>query len=106
MNPSNSTNSKEAAAFKRALSNYMPVLKIIHDISDKTEDHINETFPANWQDPLELYGSYVVALKLSEAGMKEERAGILSLLRDRSPKWVWENRCRLVAETIYVRDCF
>jgi hypothetical protein len=88
------------------MSNYMPVLNIVHEIDRDPEDQIEETFPEHWQDPLELCGRCLRPLDLTETGMNDLRVDIILMLRDHSPKWIWENRCRLVAETIYIRDYF
>jgi hypothetical protein len=70
--------------FKRALSNYIPILKNIDDIDEKNPGKYKEEYPKGWNDPPstnEFVSRY-------------------------SPQWVWENRIRLVAEMIYIRDYF
>ena len=102
----NRPNEKMAEGFKRALSNYIPVLKNIDDLDEKYPDKYKEEYPENWNDPLELYGCYLSEINLSEEQKVEERAAINEFISRYSPKWVWKNRMRLVAEIIYIRDYF
>ena len=92
--------------FKRALSNYIPVLNIIDGLGEIYPERHKEEYPEGWTDPLELYGCYLNELNLSKEQKAEEKISINKFLSRYSPKWVWENRMRLVAETIYIRDYF
>ena len=102
----NRSNKKMAEGFKRALSNYIPVLRNIDDLDEKYPDKYKEKYPENWNDPLELYGCYLSEINLSEEQKLAERAAINELISRHSPQWVWQNRMRLVAEIIYIRDYF
>jgi len=95
-----------ANRFKRALSNYLPVLKIIDDLGEKYPGRHQEEYPEDWTDQLELYGCYLKELHLTEEEKTKERIAINEFISRHSAKWVWENRMRLVAETIYIRDYF
>lgn len=90
--------------FMNALGNYMPVLGITEELKEKCADGAAEEFPAGWSDPLELYGSYIKDLVTPGLDLDKERIDLLSLLEKHSPEWVWENRMRLVAERIFIRD--
>ena len=102
----NTPNEKMAEGFKRALSNYIPVLKNIDVLDEKYPDKYKEEYPESWNDPLELYGCYLNELNLSEDQKTKERISINELISRHSPQWVWQNRMRLVAEIIYIRDYF
>jgi hypothetical protein len=90
--------------FMNALGNYAPVLGINEELKEKYADGEAEEFPAGWSDPLELYGSYIKDLITPGLNLDRERTDLLSLLEKHSPEWVWENRMRLVAERIFIRD--
>ena len=92
--------------FKRALSNYIPILKNIDDLDGKYPGKYKEEYPKGWNDLLELYGCYLSELNLSEEQKAEERTSTNEFVSRYSPQWVWENRIRLVAEMIYIRDYF
>ena len=84
----NRPNEKMAEGFKKALSNYIPVLKTIDDPDEKYTDQYKEEYPENWNDPLELYGCYLYEVNLSEEQKVEERATINELISRHSPQWV------------------
>jgi hypothetical protein len=90
--------------FMSALGNYAPVLGTIEELKEKYADAAEEEFPEGWDDPLELYGSYIKDLITPELDLDKERIDLLSLLEKHSPEWVWQNRRRLVAERIFFRD--
>jgi len=90
--------------FMNALGNYAPVLKIIDDLTEKYPDGSAEEFPEGWSDALELYGSCAQELITPKFDREKERYDLLSLLEKQSPEWVWENRLRLVAERIFIRN--
>jgi hypothetical protein len=92
--------------FKRALSNYIPVLNIIDGLGEIYPERHKEEYPEGWTDPLELYGYYLNELNLSEVQKTEEKISINEFISRYSTKWVWENRMRLVAEMIYIRGYF
>ena len=85
----------------RAQSNYMPVLNIIEDLNEKYPDGKNERFPEGWERPIELYGCY--GKELDDSTHTESRE-IEMLFKTKSPVWVWQNRVRLVAERLFIRD--
>jgi len=87
--------------FMNALSNYMPVLNRIDNLEKKYPDGMNEKFPNGWIDPHELYGCY--GNELDDSTYRENRE-LEELLRTKSPEWIWKNRMRLVAESLYIRD--
>jgi hypothetical protein len=95
-----------AEGFKRALSNYLPVLKNIDDLDEKYPGKYKEEYPEGWTDPLELYGCYLNELHLTEEETAKERIAINEFIGRHNAKWVWENRMRLVAEKIYIHDYF
>jgi hypothetical protein len=92
--------------FKRAFSNYIPVLNIIDGLCEIYPERHKEEYPEGWTDPIELYGCYLKELNLSEEQKAEEKIFINEFISRYSAKWVWENRMRLVAEIIYIRDYF
>jgi hypothetical protein len=87
--------------FMNALNNYIPVLNRIDYLKQKYPDGRNERFPDEWTDPLKLYGCYANELVNSK---DKERQELIKLLDTHSPKWIWENRMRLVAERLFIRD--
>jgi hypothetical protein len=50
----NISKEKMAEGFKRALSNYIPVLKNIDDLDEKYPGKYKEEYPEAWNDPLLL----------------------------------------------------
>jgi hypothetical protein len=90
--------------FMNALGNYAPVLSIIEDLEEQYSDSAAEKYPEKWADPLELYGSYIQSLITPGLDLDKERSDLRSLLEKHSPEWVWDNRLRLVAERIFIRD--
>jgi hypothetical protein len=90
--------------FMNALGNYMPVLKIIDDLTEKYSGGLAEEFPEGWTDPLELYGSCAQELITPKFDREKERYDLLSLLEKHSSEWVWKNRRRLVAERIFIQS--
>jgi len=87
--------------FLNALSNYTPVLNKIDELEQKYPDGMNEQFPEGWKRPLELYGCY--GMELDDWTYRESRE-IEKLLKTKEPEWVWNNRMRLVAERIFIRE--
>ena len=90
--------------FMNALGNYSPVPKIIDDLTEKYTEGSAGAFPEGWTDPLELYGSYAQELITAKSHLKKERHELLSVLENQNPDWVWENRQRLIAERIFIRN--
>ena len=56
-----------------------------------------ERFPADWQDPLELYGSLRRELARPFLDPASERVQAREWVRRHGAQWVWCNRRRLVA---------
>jgi hypothetical protein len=90
--------------FLNALSNYTPVIENIDNIEAAYPGAAEEKFPEDWTDPLELYGAYVSQLREPGFDPYEECEALQGLIDENGPKWVWENRRRLVAERIFMRD--
>jgi hypothetical protein len=88
--------------FMSALNNYIPVLNIIDELTEKYPD--GEEFPEDWDDPLELYGGYIKELKTPDVDLNLERRSILGLIEEHDAQWVWDERKSLVAERIFIRD--
>ncbi len=88
--------------FMSALSNYIPVLNIIDELTEKYPD--GEEFPEDWDDPLELYGDYIKELKTPDVDLNLERRSILGFIEEHDAQWVWDQRKSLVAERIFIRD--
>jgi hypothetical protein len=66
-----------------------------------------ETFPLNWKDPLELYGSYRKELDGKFLDMNEERKALVRLMERDSrytPEYVWRNRGHLVSQRIFIDE--
>ena len=87
--------------FMSAYSNYMPVFNIIENLKQKYPDGKNERFPENWKKVIELYGCY--GKELDDSTYIESRE-IETLFKTKSPEWVWQNRTKLVAERLFIRD--
>ena len=66
----------------------------------------DEAYPAGWADSLELYGVYLWELIEPDMDLDNERIDLQGLIDKKGPEWVWENRQRLVAERIFIRDYF
>jgi len=56
-----------------------------------------ERFPANWKDPLELYGRFRAELTSPVFDSTSERTQVKELIRQHGAEWVWANRHRLVS---------
>jgi len=79
---------------------YGPVLEIIKTLSRGYPCLNHEDFPADWTDPLELYGCLVRELSRVQIDMDAERRKLARLIFDSGPEWVWKNRLRLAAERV------
>ena len=55
------------------------------------------TFPANWNDPLDLFGSLAQDLISSGHDLESERDNVRELINKYGAQWVWDNRIRLVS---------
>lgn len=82
----------------RSSRDYGPVLAAIRDLSQDYPSLNREDFPADWTDPLELYGCLVRELARVQIDPDAERRRLARLIFDCGPEWVWKTRLRLVAE--------
>jgi hypothetical protein len=87
-----------------ALINYAPVMDGIDRLESKYQDASKETFPDGWTDSLDLYGAYRKELDKPGADLDQERADLKELLDEKGPEWVWQNRQRLAAERVFIRE--
>ena len=83
------------------IRDYAPVLEIIKSLPQKYPSLYDEGIPANWTDPLELYGCIGEELIRFEANLDQERREVADLVFYNGPEWVWKNRYRLVAERVF-----
>jgi hypothetical protein len=90
--------------FMNALSNYAPVMGFMDKLEAKYQDASKETFPEGWTDPLDLYGAYRREVDRPGFDLKQERADLQGLLDKNGPEWVWQNRRRLVAERVFIKE--
>lgn len=56
-----------------------------------------DRFPADWKDPLELYGRFRAELTTPVFDSTTERNEVNELIRRHGAEWVWANRQRLVS---------
>ena len=87
-----------------ALNDQVDVIEFFDSIEIKYPDAHKETFPTNWNDPLELYGQYKLELNKPGFDLERERMNLMVLLKKQSPKRIWQNRLKLVAERISKRE--
>jgi len=59
--------------------------------------HQQERFPADWKDPLDLYGRFRAELTAAVFDSTVERNQVKELIRLHGAEWVWSNRHRLVS---------
>jgi hypothetical protein len=82
------------------LNAHVAVLEFFDRLEIKYPDAYEETFPENWNDPLDLYGQYRWELDKPGFDLIRERANLMVMLKKHSPEWIWQNRLKLVAESI------
>jgi hypothetical protein len=58
---------------------------------------ISDNFPADWEDPLDLYGGLTQDLITSGHDLDFERKIIKHLVYKYGAQWVWDNRTRLLS---------
>jgi len=87
-----------------ALQNYAPVLQARDKLEDKYPTGKGEDYPVGWTDPLDLYGVYQCELIEPGLDLNKERTDLQNLIDKKGPEYVWENRQRLVAERIFIKD--
>ena len=85
------------------LGDYAEIFGIMNRLTDEHPGALDEPFPGDWKDPLELYGSYSRSLKAHAVDLDEERAAVQKLMKeDRfSPSTIWHARLNLVARRIF-----
>ena len=83
-----------------ALNDHASVLEFFNSIEMKYPDANEETFPKNWNDPLDLYGQYRWELEKPGFDLNRERKNIIMLLKKHGSKWIWQNRLKLITESI------
>jgi hypothetical protein len=64
----------------------------------------SEGFPADWKDPLELYGTWLQELVGSGHDLELERKNVKALIDKYGDRWVWENRRRIVQMVRSLKD--
>jgi len=84
----------------RSARDYGPVLDAIRNLSRDYPCLNHEDFPADWTDPLELYGCLVRELARVQIDTDAERRRLAGQIFDCGPEWIWKNRLRLVAERV------
>ena len=87
-----------------ALNNHAPVMEAYDKLVGNYPDGKGEGFPVGWIDPLDLYGVYLCELIEPGLNLDKERSDLQELIDEKGPEYVWENRQRLVAERIFIRD--
>jgi hypothetical protein len=90
--------------FMNAMNNYAPVMEAYDKLEDNYPDGKGEDYPVEWTDPLDLYGVYLWELVEPDLDLDKERSDLQGLIVEKGPEYVWENRQRLVAERIFIRD--
>ncbi len=86
-----------------SLGDYAEIFGIMGRLTEEYPDGLDEPFPGNWQDPLELYGCYGRSLRADADDLEKERAAVRKLMEeDRfSPATIWHARLNLVARRIF-----
>jgi hypothetical protein len=92
--------------FNNAMLTELQVLGQARSLEKMSSEAAKESYPDNWEDPLELYGCYLKGLEEEGMNLDHERNQLLELLKDHSPEYVWSNRYRLVAERIWIPAYF
>ena len=68
------------------------------------EPRISDKFPADWEDPLDLFGGLTQDLISSGHDFDFERKVIKHLIDNYGARWVWDNRTRLVSMVKSLKD--
>lgn len=68
------------------------------------EPILNDKFPGDWKDPLDLFGSLTYDLKSSGHDLELERTNIKDLVDKHGAQWVWDNRFRLVSMVKFFKE--
>ena len=89
-------------SFDNALGEYAEIFGIMNRLTEEYPGGLDEAFPRQWTDPLELYGCYGKSLKVHAADLEQERTAVQDLMaKDRySPATIWHARLNLVARRI------
>ena len=87
---------------KRQTGEDMIIFRIMEQLLDEHPGALDEPFPEEWSDPLQLYGSYGEALITRKADLDNEREAVNRLMEtDRySPSTIWHARLNLIAARI------
>jgi hypothetical protein len=88
---------------KDALGDYAEIFGIMDRLTDEHPDALDEPFPRNWEDPLELYGCYARTLTAHAVDLEAERTAVEKMMQDDrfSPSTIWHARLNLVARRIF-----
>ena len=80
----------------------LQIFLIMDELTNEHPRALDEPFPEQWTDPLELYGCYQESLENREMDLTLERDAIRDLMKEDhySPAAVWHSRLGLVAERI------
>jgi hypothetical protein len=57
----------------------------------------DSTFPANWKDPMDLFGNLAQDLISAGHDLESERNNVREMVGKYGAQWVWDNRIRLVS---------
>ena len=89
---------------KKLPQTYREIFQILDQLTDDYPEALDEKFPADWTDPLELYGCYRQSLETRDVDLDGERAAICDLMEtDRyTPSIIWHSRLNLVAQRLFV----
>ena len=85
------------------LGDYAEIFGIMSRLTDEFPGALDEPFPGDWKDPLELYGCYSRSLAAHAVDLDEERAAVQKLMEEDhfSPSTIWHARLNLVARRIF-----
>jgi len=88
---------------KQGLGEYAEIFGIMSRLTEAHPGGLDEPFPGNWQDPLELYGCYRQSLKAGDFDLEKERAAVRRLMAEDhfSPATIWHARVNLVARRLF-----
>ncbi len=64
----------------------------------------SEGFPVDWNDPLELYGTWLQELIDAGHDLETERKSLKALVDRYGDRWVWDNRRRIVKMVRSLKD--
>jgi hypothetical protein len=87
----------------QGLGEYAEIFGIMNRLTEEHPGGLDEPFPGNWQDPLELYGCFSQSLKGRAVDLEKERAAVRRLMAEDhlSPATIWHARVNLVAQRLF-----